>query len=255
MNKYTKRAPPLKEKSDYYLFGLHAVKAAIENPKRQKHELWISQNAKSKVLTSSKSLNIPIFNLDKLKNLPIPKDKVHQGAILKVSPLKQPSHPNEINISGNKNVIIILDKVSDPQNVGAIIRSSLFFNCNVVINALHGGSSENGSLVKTASGAFEYVHYLQVKNIVQTIKDLKKIGFLIIGLDETSKIKISSVDKGNNNIAFVFGAEGKGIRRLTKEYCDELASIDGTNYFSSLNVSTAVGITLFSIQTNDLTNF
>ena len=108
MNKYTKRTPPLKEKSDYYLFGLHAVKAAIENPKRQKHELWISQNAKSKVLTSSKSLNIPIFNLDKLKNLPIPKDKVHQGAILKVSPLKQPSHPNEINISGNKNVIIIL---------------------------------------------------------------------------------------------------------------------------------------------------
>ncbi len=140
--------------------------------------------------------------------------------------------------------------MSDPQNVGAIIRSSLFFNCNAIINTFNGGSSENGSLVKAASGAFEQVPYIQVTNISQTIVRMKKLGYLIIGLDENSKDKISSFEKVSRDIAIVFGAEGKGIRRLTKEHCDFLVSIDGNHNFSSLNVSTAVGITLFNMQSN-----
>ena len=136
------------------------------------------------------------------------------------------------------------------RNIGTIIRSSLFFNCNAIINTINGGSSENGSLVKAASGAFEEVHYMQVTNITQTIIKLKKLGYIIIGLDETSTEKIPSFRKGNDDIAIVFGAEGKGIRRLTKEYCDMLLSIDGNHKFSSLNVSAAVGITLFNIQFN-----
>ena len=87
-------------------------------------------------------------------------------------------------------------------------------------------------------------------NIGQTIIKLKKIGYFIIGLDETSVDKVSFFKKGDSDIAFVFGAEGKGIRRLTKEHCDQLVSIDGNNNFSSLNVSTAVGITLFNMQSN-----
>ena len=117
-------------------------------------------------------------------------------------------------------------------------------------NSIKGGSSENGSLVKAASGAFEQTHYIQVTNIVQTIIKLKKIGYFVIGLDENSLDKISTIRKGNSDIAFVFGAEGKGIRRLTKEHCDYLVSIDGNHSFSSLNVSTAVGITLFNMQLN-----
>ena len=97
---------------------------------------------------------------------------------------------------------------------------------------------------------FEQVPYMQVANISQTIVRLKKFGYLVIGLDENSTNKISSFEKGNNDIAIVFGAEGKGIRRLTKEHCDMLVSIDGNHNFSSLNVSTAVGITLFNIQAN-----
>ena len=239
-----------KDNRDYYMFGLHAVKAAIENPCRRKHELWISQNARTKIFRSLKLPSIPIFNLDQSKNLPISENKVHQGAILKVSPLEQPSDIHEINKSNQHKLIVVLDKVSDPQNVGAIVRSSLFFNCNTIINSINGGSSENGSLVKAASGAFEQVRYLQVTNIVQTIIKLKKIGYFIIGLDERSIDKISSIKKGNDDIAVVFGAEGKGIRRLTKEHCDQLVSIDGNHSFSSLNVSTAVGITLFNLQSN-----
>ena len=241
-----------RDNSDYYMFGLHAVKAAIENPNRRKHELWISQNAKTKIFRNLKLPSIPIFNLDKSKNLPISGNKVHQGAILKVSPLKQPTDIHEISKTKQPNLVVILDKVSDPQNVGAIIRSSLFFNCSAIINSINGGSSENGSLVKAASGAFEQVRYIQVTNIVQTIIKLKKNGYFVVGLDENSADKISSITKGTSDIAFVFGAEGKGIRRLTKEHCDNLVSIDGNHSFLSLNVSTAVGITLFNMQSNSL---
>ena len=252
MGMYSKRTKNIKENSAYYMFGLHAVKAAIKNPDRKIHELWISQNARAKIFSDYAIPNIPIFNLDKSKNLPISENKVHQGAILKVSPLKQPSDIHEIHKNKQPKLIIILDKVSDPQNVGTIIRSSLFFNCNAIINTLNGGSSENGSLAKAASGAFERAHYIQVTNIAQTIVNLKKLGYIIIGLDETATEKISSFKKGNDDIAIVFGAEGKGIRRLTKEHCDLLLSIDGNHTFSSLNVSTAVGITLFNIQSNKL---
>ncbi len=248
MGMYSKRTKTTKEISAYYMFGLHAVKAAIKNPNRKIHELWISQNARHKIFTDHEISNIPIFNIEKTKKLPISENKVHQGAILKVSPLKQPKDIDEIHKNNNSKLIVILDKVSDPQNVGTIIRSSLFFNCDAIINTLNGGSSENGSLVKAASGAFEGVHYIQVTNITQTITKLKKLGYIIIGLDENSTEKISSLRKGTDNIAIVFGAEGKGIRRLTKEYCDMLLSIDGNHKFSSLNVSTAVGITLFNIQ-------
>ena len=237
-----------KENRDFYMFGLHAVKAAIENPNRKKHELWISQNARTKIFSSLKLPSIPIFNLEKSKTLPISEEKVHQGAILKVSPLQQPSDINELSKTNQPNLVVILDKVSDPQNVGTIIRSSLFFNCNAIVNALNGGSSENGSLLKAASGAFEQAVYVQVKNIVQTIIKLKKIGYFVIGLDENSADKVSSFKKGDSDIAIVFGAEGRGIRRLTKEHCDQLVSIDGNHDFSSLNVSTAVGITLFNMQ-------
>ena len=245
-----KKYMPNQDNRDFYMFGLHAVKAAIENPYRKKHELWISQNARTKIFSSLKLPSIPIFNLEKSKNLPISEDKVHQGAILKVSPLQQPSDINELSKTNKPNLVVILDKVSDPQNVGAIIRSSLFFNCEAIINSLNGGSSENGSLLKAASGAFEQARYIQVKNIVQTIIKLKKIGYFILGLDENSADKVSSFKKGDIDIAFVFGAEGKGIRRLTKEHCDQLVSIDGNHNFSSLNVSTAVGITLFNMQSN-----
>ena len=245
-----KKLKPNKENNDYYIFGLHAVKAAIENPNRIKHELWLSQNAKAKIFSNMNVPSIPFFNLDKSTRLPISENKVHQGAILKVSPLKQMTEVHVISKKRQRKLVVILDKVSDPQNVGAIIRSCLFFNCDTIVNSRNGGSSENGSLVKAASGAFEKISYIQVANIVQTIIKLKKNGYFIIGLDENSADKISSIRKETSDIAFVFGAEGKGIRRLTKVHCDQLVSIDGNNNFSSLNVSTAVGITLFNMQSS-----
>ena len=109
---------------------------------------------------------------------------------------------------------------------------------------------ENGSLVKAACGAFEYIPYIQVSNMAQIIRKLKRSGFVIIGLDEKSSKPLSSISSSKENTAVVFGAEGKGLRRLTRDLCDQTVAIDGNNNFSSLNVSTAVGISLFSIKKN-----
>ena len=106
---HKKKSKHNKGNSDYYMFGLHAVKAAIENPNRRKHELWISQNARAKIFSNTETPNIPIYNLDKSKNSPISENKVHQGAILKVSPLKQPSEIDQISSTNQPNIVVILD--------------------------------------------------------------------------------------------------------------------------------------------------
>ena len=108
---YSKRTNKIKENSAYYMFGIHAVKAAIKNPNRNIHELWISQNARPKIFTNSEIPNVPIFNIEKTKHLPISENKVHQGAILKVSPLKQPKDIDEIHKNMNSKLIVILDKL------------------------------------------------------------------------------------------------------------------------------------------------
>ena len=120
MGTHTKRSKNILANSDYYMFGLHAVKAVIENPNRKKHALWISQNARAKVFDNHKIPKIPIFNLDKSK-APISDNKVHQGAILKVSPLKQPRDIFEIQNPKQPKLVVILDKVSDPKNVALLL--------------------------------------------------------------------------------------------------------------------------------------
>ena len=108
MTARNKRSKTNKEYGDYYMFGLHAVKAAIENPNRKKHELWISQNARAKIFGNTQIPTIPIFNIEKSKNLPISESKVHQGAILKVSPLRQISEINEISKTKQANLVVLL---------------------------------------------------------------------------------------------------------------------------------------------------
>ena len=142
-----------------------------------------------------------------------------------------------------------MDQVTDPQNVGTIIRTSLFFGCIAVINSERGGAREGGALVKSASGAFEKIPYILATNISQTLAYFKKTGFVVIGLDEKADLSINSkfFSTFENNIVLVFGSEGKGLRRLTLENCDYHAKISAYSTFSSLNVSTAVGVTLHSL--------
>ncbi len=244
INKKKKKLDP----SSYYLYGFHAVYEAISNKKRKKLELWLTKNAYNKLISQTTLPRIPIHFIEKTSKLPIPKENVHQGAILKVSPLNHQLDKELLSREG-RNIVIVLDKVTDPQNVGAIIRTSLFFGCVAVINSERGGAGEGGALVKGASGAFEKIPYILTTNISQTLIYLKKSGFVVIGLEATANLSINSnfFSDFENNLVLVFGSEGKGLRRLTLENCDYLAKITGYSDFYSLNVSTAVGITLNSV--------
>ncbi len=236
------------EANSYYLYGLHSVAEAISNPKRKKLELWVTKNAYNKLTAKLTLPKIPTHYIENVSKLPIPKENVHQGVILKVAPLNH-KIDRELLTRKGKNVVIVLDKVTDPQNVGTIIRTSLFFGCIAVINCERGGAREGGALVKGASGAFENIPYILTTNISQTLGYFKKFDYAVIGLDSKADLSINSnfFSSFENNIVLVFGAEGKGLRRLTLENCDYQAKISGHSNFSSLNVSTAVGITLNSL--------
>jgi len=248
MNSYIKKRKKGSSADSYYLFGFHSVSQALLNPKRKKYELWTTRNAREKLGSKMSLPKIPIHFLETVKGPLISKDSVHQGLILRVAPLYQKME-KEFLTKKCRNVVVILDKVTDPQNVGAIIRTSLFFDCLAVLNTERGGAKEGGSLVKSASGAFEKMPYILVTNISQTLRYMKKLGFIVVGLDSKAKedIKSSPFSDLGTNIVLVFGAEGKGLRRLTLENCDYHAKISGKTDFSSLNVSTAVGITLHTI--------
>ena len=236
------------EINTYFLYGLHSVAEAIANPKRIKLELWLTKNARNKLISKVTLPKIPTHYLEKTSKLPISNENVHQGGILKVASLNHQLDKELITGKG-KNIVIVLDKVTDPQNVGTIIRTSLFFGCIAVINSERGGAREGGALAKGDWGAIEKIPYILVANISQTLDFFKKSGFAVIGLEANADLSINSkfFSTFENNLVLDFGSEGRGLRRLTLENCDYHAKISGNATFSSLNVSTAVGITLNSL--------
>ena len=157
-------------------------------------------------------------------------------------------------IDGN-NIIIALDQVTDPQNVGAIIRTFNFFGGkNLLITKDH-SSEINGSLAKSASGALESVNIIKVTNLSMALKKMRKKGFIIIGLDENSNVMLNNTkDYRNEKKVLVMGSEGKGLRRLTKENCDFLVSIANNNDsdFNTLNVSVSSALALYEFMGRDI---
>ena len=180
-------------------------------------------------------------------------DKVtHQGIIIETKPL---TYPTFDNILEKENLIIALDQVTDPQNVGAIIRSVKFFGGKTILITKDNSAEINGSLAKSASGALEYIDIIKVTNLSMSLINLKKKGFIIIGLDENSDVLLNNLNNyKNSKIVLVFGSEGKGLRRLTKERCDLLISINNNNddNFTTLNVSTAAAVTLYELMDKNI---
>ena len=155
----------------------------------------------------------------------------------------------------NNEIIIALDQVTDPQNVGAIIRTFNFFGGkNLLITKDH-SSEINGSLAKSASGALEFIDIIKVTNLSMALKKLRKKGFIIIGLDENSNVMLHNTnDYNNEKKVLVMGSEGKGLRRLTKENCDFLVSIANNNDsdFNTLNVSVSSALALYELMGRDI---
>ncbi len=232
-----------------WMFGLHAVREALENPKRVKKRLIVTKNAQDKLADAIGAAKIEPEIADPRKfSAPLDPQSVHQGAALEVAPLDWGSMSEVCQIKGEAPRVLLLDRVSDPHNVGAILRSAEVFGARAVIAPHRHSAPETGALAKAASGALERQPYLRVKNLARAMTGLADMGYTILGLDGEAEATLEDAlfVHGNNPLAIVLGSEGPGLRHLTKEHCTELVKIPFASDFGSLNVSNAAAVALFA---------
>ena len=222
------------------LYGLHAINAALANPHRRCHRLYATENARGKidVTTCKTALETCLVKPDELDRL-LGTDTVHQGCALEVEPLEGLA----LEDLPTEGIVLVLDQITDPHNVGAILRSAAAFGVKALITTERHSPHMTGVLAKTASGALEHVPLITVVNLAQTLTTLRDIGFWSIGLDSDAAQDLNTL-KLSPPLALVLGAEGKGLRRLTRERCDVLARLDMPGPIKSLNVSNAAAICL-----------
>jgi len=242
------------ENATFWLFGLHAVRDALENPARRKLRLIVTKNAVDKLKDALQSSGVTPEIADARK-FPAPLDpgSVHQGAALEVRPLDWGGLGAVVPEVGPARVLL-LDRVTDPHNVGAILRSAEVFGASAVIAPQRHSAPESGALAKTASGALERQPYLRVKNLSVVMEELKTMGFQVIGLaGEVEETLETSLATAGDRVALVLGAEGPGLRDKTRATCDRLARIPFSGPFGSLNVSNAAAISLYAVARQETT--
>jgi len=223
------------------LYGLHAVNAALGNPKRRAHRLYVTANALPRlehVPTDDRHFETIEVRPDALDRL-LGTDTVHQGVALEVEPLAGVG----LDDLATEGIVLVLDQITDPHNVGAILRSAAAFGVKALVVTERHSPHMTGVLAKTASGALEHVPIIEVVNLSQCLTQLGAMGFWRIGLDSEGPEVLNNT-KITPPLALVLGAEGKGLRRLTRERCDVLARLDLPGAIKSLNVSNAAAISL-----------
>ena len=231
-----------------WLFGLHAVRDALMNSSRIKLRLIITLNAQIKLTEAIDYAGIIPDVVDARRfTAPIDPGSVHQGVALEVKPLDWGSL-NDVAIGEASPRLILLDRVTDPHNVGAILRSAEVLGASAVIGMRHHAAPETGALAKAASGALERQPYVRVRNLADAIIELQGMGYLVLGLDGEAVQTIEDVlqNRKDRAVALVLGAEGPGLRQKTKETCDTLVKIDAVGKFGSLNVSNASALALYA---------
>lgn len=234
-----------------WLFGLHAVRDALVNPQREKLRLVLTKNAYDKLADAVAEAGIEPEITDPRKfSVPIDEGSVHQGAALEVKPLNW-GNLADVAISGEgAPLVVLLDRVTDPHNVGAVLRSAEVFGARAVIAPRHHSAPETGALAKTASGALERQPYLRVTNLSDAMVELRDMGFVLLGLDGEAETTIDQAvaEAGSRPIALVMGAEGPGLREKTRETCDRLVRIPYPGGFGWLNVSNAAAVALYAVS-------
>jgi len=233
-----------------WLFGLHAVRDALLNPARDRRRLVVTRNAADKLAAAIAEAGIAPEIADPRK-FPAPLDpgSVHQGAALEVRPLDWGAVEDRCLADGDAApVVVALDRVTDPHNVGAILRSSEVFGARAVIAPARHSAPETGALAKTASGALERQPYLRVPNLANALERLRGMGYVLIGLDGagTATLDVALAEQADRPVALVLGAEGPGLRARTRDTCDILARIPFAGAFGSLNVSNAAAVALYA---------
>jgi 23S rRNA (guanosine2251-2'-O)-methyltransferase len=239
-----------------WLYGRHPVAAALANPERRWRRLAVlpGQEDEGRTLIAAaqatrRGEGEPIRVLDRVGfAILVSDDAVHQGLALEVEPLDTPDLDDVLRAAelASRAVLVVLDQVSDPQNVGAVLRAAAAFGAMAVIVAAHGAPPASGALAKAASGALELVPLIEAVNLTRALDRVKEAGFWCCGLDERAPQLLAELDLGPR-IALVLGAEGDGLRRLVRESCDYLARLPTTPAMPSLNVSTAAAIALYQL--------
>ncbi|SEP96704.1 23S rRNA (guanosine2251-2'-O)-methyltransferase [Loktanella sp. DSM 29012] len=235
-----------------WLFGLHAVRDALLNPRRERLRLVVTQNALAKLQDAVTIAGIEPEICDPRKfAAPIDAGSVHQGAALEVKPLDWGSLQDIALGAGPEPArIVLLDRVTDPHNVGAILRSAEVFGARAVVAVQRHSAPETGALAKTASGALERQPYVRVRNLADAMTQLQDMGYLVLGLDGEAETGIEDAVEGlrDRPIALVMGAEGPGLREKSRETCNRLVKLDAAGDFGSLNVSNAAAVALYAVR-------
>ncbi|MGD9638241.1 MAG: 23S rRNA (guanosine(2251)-2'-O)-methyltransferase RlmB [Alphaproteobacteria bacterium] len=246
-NKFNKKPQATTKHNHLWLYGKHAVMTAIENERRKIFRILTSgESFPQKILETIKNRNIVIENVPKSEiDSLLTSDAVHQGVAAEVAFLDNYPLEDLCSDSGSK-LIVILDQVTDPHNIGAIMRSAAAFNADAVIVPDKNTCQETGVLAKSASGALDTVPFIRVANLANAMDTLKKNDFWIIGLDGKCDKELSQIDI-TAKTAIVLGSEGDGIRRLILENCDFVAKLPISEKIESLNVSNAAAVALYEI--------
>ncbi|MCO6390728.1 23S rRNA (guanosine(2251)-2'-O)-methyltransferase RlmB [Aliihoeflea aestuarii] len=225
------------------LYGLHTVRAALDNPRRKIRRLLVTRNALAR-LGLSEPLDMPYLaeiveprEIDKL----VGSDAVHQGVLIEAMPLK----PKRLADLKETRLLLVLDQVTDPHNVGAIMRSAVAFSAGALITTGRHSPQESGVLAKSASGALEHIDHIEVRNLAEALEELAILGFQTVGLDSEGSAILEKTFAGER-LALVLGAEGKGLRQKTRETVTALARLDMPGAIRSLNVSNAAAISLYA---------
>lgn len=237
-----------------WLFGIHAVRDALLNPAREKRRLIITRNAADRLgeAVAAGGLEPEISDARRF-SAPLDPQSVHQGAALEVMPLDWGDLSERCAPRFGEPVplVVLLDRVTDPHNVGAILRSAEVFGATAVIAPRHHAAPETGALAKAASGALERQPYMRVRNLGDAMGMLTEMGYALIGLDGEAEHEIGAAARSlaPAPIGVVLGAEGPGLRARTRGLCTTLARIGPGGTFASLNVSNAAAVALYAAET------
>lgn len=244
---------PTENAAAAFLYGRHPVMAAIANPQRLINTVFCTpENAEELKNACAKARRNPeiVKTADRreIERL-LPRDAVHQGIAARVQPLPEYSIEEICDLAAARENcrLLILDQVTDPQNIGAIIRSCVAFDVLALIMQDKNSPAENGAMAKASAGMIEHLPICRVTNLSRTVEQLKNAGFWTIGMDGHAQTTVSELKKGGKN-AIIMGSEGKGMRRLVEESCDITVRLPISEKVESLNVSTAAAIVLYEMN-------
>ncbi len=232
------------------LYGMHTVRAAIANDAREKFRLNATENALARLNIDPElleNMKVDIVEPGHLARM-VGSEAVHQGVVLEAAPLPAV----DIDNMTQKPLVLVLDQITDPHNVGAILRTAVAMDAGAVISTARNSAQETGVLAKSASGAVDMIDHIQIGNLANAITQLSDQGYYCIGLDSDGPARLEDTFAQAPNegkfIALVLGAEGQGLRKKTRETCNALARLDMPGTIKSLNVSNAAAISLYAAR-------